>query len=203
MKAAISTIERAIAYTQPLRRRTEGVTWALFGLASATFAFSYVWIWKNGYDPQYRLILVWLVGYTLVGVGPAMLSWRIASVMDEAYSVDSRRLVASIVVAGIALIGIDLALWSFFGETPLSIALNIVLLPSAVWAALGLLQWGRLSQAGRRDTWILAGVMALVGFSLVFLLGANAATVDLDVAIFAAASGAIPFLAGVWRLARG
>lgn len=203
VKAAISTIDRAIAYTRPLRRRTEGITWVLFALSSALFVFSYAWAWDNGFDPTYKLILAWLAGYALLAVGPALLTWRIAGVMSHEYAIDAKRVVATVAVLGALLMALDLALWLTLGESPLTIALTIALFGGAAWAALGVAQWSRMSASGRRDTWIIGGAIAALGFALVFLFGADASTVALDVVIFALSTATAPLAAGLWRLARG
>lgn len=203
MRTAVSTIDRAIAYTQPLRRRTEGLTWVLYGMSSALFAISYVWMWEKGYDYSFRIFFVWLVGYALLAIVPGLLAWRIASIAGEQYSIDARRVATAAVLVGVLLIAVNVGLWSVFGETRLAIALSIVLLGDATWAGLAIAQWSRLSDSGRRDTWVLAGLMAAVGVALVYILRADAATVDLDVLIFLASLCVIPTAAGLWRLARG
>jgi hypothetical protein len=203
VEAAISTIDRAIAYTQPLRRRTEGITWVLFGLSSALFVFSYVWIWDRGYDTSYRLMLVWLVGYAILAIGPGLLVWRVASVAGEGYAIDTKRVAAAAILVGVLLVALNYALWGIFGATRLAIALNIVGFGGAVWAGLAIGQWSRLSSTGRRDTCVLAATMALVGFALVYILRADATTVGLDALIFVTTMGLMPTAAGLWRLARG
>lgn len=203
MRTAVSTIDRAIAYTQPLRRRTEGLTWVLYGMSSALFAISYVWMWEKGYDYSFRIFFVWLVGYALLAIVPGLLAWRIASIAGEQYSIDARRVATAAVLVGVLLIAVNVGLWSVFGETRLAIALSIVLLGDATWAGLAIAQWSRLSDSGRRDTWVLAGLMAAVGVALVYILRADATTVDLDVLIFLASLCVIPTSAGLWRLARG
>lgn len=203
MRTAVSTIDRAIAYTQPLRRRTEGLTWVLYGMSSALFAISYVWMWEKGYDYSFRIFFVWLVGYALLAIVPGLLAWRIASIAGEQYSIDARRVATAAVLVGVLLIAVNVGLWSVFGETRLAIALSIVLLGDATWAGLAIAQWSRLSDSGRRDTWVLAGLMAAVGVALVYILRADATTVDLDVLIFLASLCVIPTAAGLWRLARG
>lgn len=203
VKTAISTIDKALAYTQPLRRRTEGLTWLLFGFASALFMLSYAWVWEKGLDRTYKLLLIFLAVYVLLSIGPALLAWRIASVMSEDYRIDTKRVAATIGILAVMLVAIDLALWTNLGETRLNIALSIVIFGGAPWLGLGLAQWSRLSDRGRRDTWIVAATMAAVGFALVYALRADASTVDLDMMIFAVTNAAIPAAAGLWRLARG
>jgi hypothetical protein len=203
VKTAISTIDKALAYTQPLRRRTEGLTWLLFGLASAIFPLSYGWIWENGFERHYRLILVWLAGYALLSIGPGLLAWRIASIVSEDYRIDPKRVAATVSVLAVLLVGLNFAFWGLFGATQLSVALNIVIFGGAAWSGLALGQWARLSQTGRRDTWLIGAAMALAGAALVYLLRADTTTVALDVMIFVISMGAIPAVAGWWRLARG
>lgn len=202
VETAISTIDKAMSYTQPLLRRTEGLTWLLFGLASALFMFSYAWVSEKGLDPHYNLLLLFLVGYAFLSIGPALLTWRIASVMSDAYRLDARRVGATIAILALLLVASNVALWMTLEDTQLNIAMSIVIFGAAPWTGLALAQWSRLSERGRRDTWILGATMAATGFALVYVFRAGATTIDLDMAIFAVTNGAIPAAAGLWRLVR-
>lgn len=192
-----------MGYTQPLRRRAEGISWVFFGLASALFAFSYAWLYQNGYDPTFRLMAVWLIGYALFGAGPALLVWRLADVMEPGQAIDGKRVAASIAVLATTLVAANWALWHVLGETQLTVALNISIFGLAPWVGLALVQWPRLSTNGRRDTVLLGAAMALLGFVLVFALDAGVTTVNKDILVFVASNGAIPLFAGLWRLAKG
>lgn len=221
VKTALATIDRALAYTAPLQRRTEGIAWILFGLATPLFVFSYLWLMQNGYDPHSRWLLAWLTGYAFLATGPALLAWRVASVMDQAYAIDVRRVALSVVGLAVGLVVVYFGIWIVLGPASdreaiarLILALHLVLLGSAAWATLGVTQWSRMSQVGRRDTLVLAAIMTFVSLALVYAFGVDTRSIDADLVggstsenlsgvIFVMAFGLIPLVAGLWRLAKG
>lgn len=221
VKTALATIDRGFSYTAPLQRRTEGISWILFGLAGL-FLLSYVvFVPSATSENNWRWFLVWLAGYAFLVTGPALLAWRVASVVEARLAMDARRVALSIVVLAVGLVALDYAIWVPLGPSSdekavgrLILALNVVLFGGAAWAALGVAQWMRMSQAGRRDTLVLGATMASLGFALVYILRLELAAFDpahpgfetnrtLAALCFLVAFGLIPLLAGLWRLAKG
>lgn len=220
VKTALATIDRALRYSAPLQRRTEGIAWIFFGLATALFWTSTAWFWQGETVPHYRWVLVFLAGYAFLATGPALLTWRVASVVDQRYAIAGRRVGLAILMLALTLGTAYYAIWIILGgssDTPIVakiiLALHIVLFGSAAWVGLAIAQWVRMSATGRRDTIVLAAIMALVALVLLIPLRIEAGGLSTDHpgfqdvmnftgAAFLVAFGLIPLLVGVWRLAK-
>lgn len=223
VKTALATLNRAFDYAAPLERRTEGITWIFFGLVSSLFMFSFAWSWQQaGWEPPalYRYLVAWLAGYAFLATVPALLTWRVAGVVQEGYAVGARRVASSMALLALALVAVYYAIWMTLGESSdgpavakVILALHIVLFGGAAWAVLGVAQWTRMGRQGRRDTLALGAIMAVACAALMVPLrvepgGLNvlhpAFTIVVNHAalVFVLAFGLVPLLAGLWRLAK-
>lgn len=196
---ALTTIERALAYDAPLRRRTEGLTWILFGLASALVATSYVSLTAAGVSWS-AFYALWLGVYPLIVLGGALLAWRIPGVLHGGVALEARRIVTgALVLAAVLFVQTEVAWWR--GPSALGSAFGTMSAVVVPWAFLGLVQWSRLSGLGRRLTWAVGGVMAVTAAAALLWVEGPAGEAD-DAFVFALAAGGIPFLAGVWHSLR-
>lgn len=202
VKGAVATLDRALAYAGPLQRRTEGITWILFGLSVALLAVTSAWISETGRDPHYRWFALAIAGFALLGFGVPLLSWRIAGAVKSDYVVDARRVVAGILVLAVFLITANWAVWTLFNEYyRLSVALLAALFGGSSWALLGLSHWSRMTQRGRRDTLLLGAVMVLSAV-LLYAFVAEVDSVGPRTLVATVVFSAIPVASGIWRLVR-
>lgn len=203
VKTAVATLDRALAYSGPLQRRTEGITWILFGLTTALFGVYYTWLSETGRDPSLRWLAPSFIGYASLCLGLPLLSWRVAGAVISDYVVDAKRVFAGIMVLAVVLIASNFVVWSLLNEYPrFSIAFNGALAEGSAWAILGLAQWSRMSASGRRDTLVLGAAMVVVGFVLLYVFGTEVGTLGANTLVGVIAFCALPMAAGVWRLVR-
>ncbi len=59
VRGAIETIDRATSYDIPLRRRTEGVTWMVWGLATAVAFLAFSTLDPTRYVSWLPMIVLW------------------------------------------------------------------------------------------------------------------------------------------------
>jgi hypothetical protein len=201
VEQAVATIEAARQYEEPLRRRTEGVTWMLWGLVTAgLFASGTALGLVVGFShPAIALYpFVWLAA----GIAGTKAVWSIAGVSLPPTREGQRRSLLSILAAAAVVAvawGVPSALLPEAALPPFALLGN-----AAPWVVLGLLNPHRATGVGRR-----AMVAAGAGIALVALvtspLVANAghAAWDIVTLLGIVAGGGGPFLAGLWQALRG
>lgn len=200
---AAATIEQARGFEEPLRRRTEGVTWMIWGIVPAGIQLSfdaakdYVQPFPGWLDP---LILL---GWPLLGIAMTYAVWRIAVLNKPGLSGHRWR----------SMLGAALWLPAVYASMGLAFMLFGVgwqgaFLPlvgiGATWLVLGATNTFKATPTGRK-------VLVAIGAIILGVAVGIAATVDLasDVgttltelaAIFVA--GGVPVLAGLIQSVRG
>lgn len=201
---AAETIERARSFERPLRRRSEGVTWMIWGIVPAGIQLSFNA--ANSYVhhpfPGWLDPLI-LLGWPLLGVLFTYAVWRIA-VLDRPGL--SRHRWRSLIGAALWLptvyAAMGLAVWL------LGLGWHGAYIPflgiGAGWLVLGATNAFKATPTGRR-TLLAIGTLLLataVGIGLTVDLASDFGR-DLTqlAAIFVA--GGVPFLAGLWQSVRG
>lgn len=201
---AAQTIEKARSYEAPLRRRTEGVTWMIWGVVPAGIQLSFDAV--ADYAPQGGagwVHPVILLGWPLVGLLLTFAVWRIA-VLDRPSL--SRYRWRSVFGA---------ALWLPLAYAGMGLALAIsgigwqgAFLPlvgiGITWLVLGAANVFKATPTGRR-TLLLVGVLVLAtALGIAAVLDVES-SLGRDVTQLAAifVAGGVPFLAGLWQTVRG
>lgn len=192
---AVATIDRVSALEEPLRRRTEGVTWVVWGLVTATFLATQAAL--GDAVPWEVWLLVWLPAWLGVGVLGTEMVWRIASLTASTLAPDARRTGVAFLLGAMALTAIMTAVYPFSGPDYVPQLVTLLVLP---WAFLAAVQWRRLTDAGRTLTLVLAVVILGLGVPTTLGFGALSYGSALLVALVA---GGVPFVAGTWWTLRG
>lgn len=188
---AARVLATAARYEDSLQRRTEGLTWMIWGLATpgifVTYAFASVLA-----GPGWWMGLLW-VPWVVGGVLATSALWRSAALA-------SPRLHAA-QVPGAWLRG---ALWAaavsavFFVLRPDGPEIPLILV-GALWAGMGILDVWRSSTAGR--------IAALTAGLPLVALGAAFAVFDAPIEVTGTVGmvlpGVLPFAVGSWLLLRG
>lgn len=201
---AAATIEEARGFEEPLRRRTEGVTWMIWGIVPAGIQLSFdaagdymTHGWPGWVDP---LILL---GWPLLGIAMTYAVWRIAVLDKPGLSRHRwRSLLGAVLWLPLVYAGIGLTVLLF------GIGWEGAFLPlvgiGASWLVLGATNAFKATPTGRR-------VLVAVGAIILAVALGIAASVDITsdlgtdltqlAAIFVA--GGVPILAGLWQSIRG
>lgn len=208
-RSAWRTIQEASAYEEPLRRRTEGLTWMVWGLVTLAIFLSYDAISPHFHSfdhatgtettsPWYIDIL-W-VYWVIAG---ALLTWAVWRNVSLASPIAAHRpagLKVTLLWVLTGAIGWTLVLLLLPGLHP---HLTATLAIGLAWITLGVVNLQRATAVGRR-------VIAFTGFAIL-LLGLAAQTLApepgedlflLNIARMLAA-GLPPFLGGLWQTLRG
>lgn len=196
---AVATIERVSTYEEPLRRRTEGVTWVVWGLVTVTFLATQAALGDT--VPWELYFLIWLPGWLGVGVLGAELVWRIAGLTRETLAPDARRAIALFVVGALAFASLMAAVYPFSGPNYAPQTILVLVLP---WTFLATVQWGRLTEGGRRLSVAVAVTLVVLGAA--FLLAGGVAFVqgtDRAALMVGMIAGGVPFATGTWWTLRG
>ncbi|HEV8360987.1 MAG TPA: hypothetical protein VGR28_11085 [Candidatus Thermoplasmatota archaeon] len=202
---ALATIARTAAFEQPLRRRVEGVTWMVWGFATAGVlltgnALELVYGFPG---PEWTRYMEWL--WLLAGIAATTAVWRIAALARPEVHPGRRAALGAIalVVGLIALIWIPA---SGFGL--LSGQAQAALVPATLgvpWVALAIANPHRGTSVGRRVMVVIGVLMGLasVAWAPVAIALPHETGFSLTVLYAALTGGAIPFLAGFWQVLRG
>lgn len=201
---AAATIEQARGFEEPLRRRTEGVTWMIWGLVPAgiQLSFNAATAYVSHPFPGWLDPMI-LLGWPLLGITMTYAVWRIAVLNKPGLSGHRWR----------SMLGAALWLPAVYASMGLTFMLFGVgwhgaFLPlvgiGATWLVLGATNTFKATPTGRK-------VLVAIGAIILGVAVGIAATVDLasDVgtdltqlaAIFVA--GGIPVLAGLIQSVRG
>lgn len=201
---AAQTIERARGYEEPLRRRTEGVTWMIWGLVAAGIQLSFNAVhdyvshgWPGWVDP------IILLGWPLVGLLMTFGVWRIA-VLDRPGLRQHRwrSLLGAALWLPLAYLGIGLTfLITGIGWEGAFLPLVGI---GVTWLVLGAANVFKATPTGRRN---LVAIGAIILATTIGIALAVDVTSDLgsDITQLAAifVAGGVPFLAGLLQSVRG
>lgn len=203
LEEAARTIEAARGYEGPLRRRTEGVTWMIWGLVAAGIQLSFEAAgdllqgdWPIWLDP------VILIGWPVLGVLMTYAVWRIA-VLDRPglrgyrwRSILGSLLwlpVVYVAMAAVYLLGV-----------PWSGALIPLIGIGLTWLTLGLADAFKSTRWGRGTLVVVGGIILvtglLVGISVDLTTSAGR---DLSALLVILVAGGVPLLAGLLQTLRG
>lgn len=206
---AWETIQQASTYEEPLRRRTEGITWMLWGLVTIAIFLSYDALSPHfhHYDhatgiethaPWYIQIL-W-VYWVIAG---ALFTWVLWRTVALAFPVGPHRpagIKVTLLWVAAGAIGWTLALLLLPNLHP---HLTPVVALGIMWLTLGVLNLQRATPLGRR-------VLVVSGFLILLLsLAIQPLAPDPGGDLFALnaaralAAGLPPFLVGLWQALRG
>jgi hypothetical protein len=147
VEQAVQTIARVSAYEAPLRRRTEGVTWMVWGLVTAGLVASGSALERYGVpfsNPVYELYpFLWLAA----GIVATKAVWSIAGVSLPPTKEGARRTALAIALA----IVVTVAVWTVaLVAVPISAAPAFILIGLATpWVVLGTINPHRATRAGR------------------------------------------------------
>lgn len=202
---AARTIDRARGYEEPLRRRTEGVTWMIWGVVTLAITLSYSAI--PTYYPRYEAtpwFVHWLItfGWPIVGVLLTFATWRIASLTLPSLGDRSlRSAVSSALWLPLVYLGIGAV---FLLDVGASEASAIPIGIGLAWLTLGALDPFRATETGRRSLLVigvvtLAGALAFAPFAASFPHEGWPAMRVLAGGL----GGGAPFLVGLWQTLRG
>lgn len=201
---AASTIERARGYEAPLRRRTEGVTWMIWGLVTTGIALSYgvVSDYFPGYEPTpWWIFAIIMLAWPLAGVLMTFATWRIAAL--NLPSSEDRSLRSALSGA----LWLPLVYAGIGGVFVVGIATEAAAIPIGIgiaWLTLGALNPFQATRTGRRALIViggitLAGALGFAPFASSFPHQGYPAMR----ALTAVLGGGVPFLVGLWQTLRG
>lgn len=199
---AASTIEQARSYEEPLRRRTEGVTWMIWGLVPAGLQLSF-----DATDAYGATLPGWMdpvlsLGWMAMGLLFTFAVWRIA-VLDAPGLRESRwrsLLGVAAIVPGVWLvIGGVSALAASAGLDVDHTYLALVGLASA-WTLLGATNPFQATPRGRRTLLAIGATMILVATLIPFSGGfAGLPLWKVQRLSLIVVAGGIPIVAGLWQ----
>lgn len=194
VRSAIETIDRAASYDTPLRRRTEGTTWMVWGLVGA---MAYLLDEPLPSLPWQVVLAILTIGWPVLGVLATSAVWRIAALSRPALGPQAKRLTAYAALGSAAIAILFMAAWITF-ELSGSYVLTAAALAGLPWAFLTLVQWSRMSDEGRRLAVAIGIGMVTLLFAFVVALGADVPTLVPPTII-----GGVPFAFGAWHAMRG
>lgn len=201
---AIETIERAQSFDRPIRQRTEGVTWMIWGLVTAglTLSFRVLGDYFQAASPPGWAYVAMLAGWGLVGVSMTFATWEIAAVSLPPSSDRSwRSALGGALWLPLVYLGIGVA---FLAGDLITISAAIPIGIGISWLTLGAINPFRATSTGR-GVLLAIGAVILLG-SLIFALAAGDLPHDGWPAMRALAvllGGGAPFLGGFWQTMRG
>lgn len=201
---AAATIEKAAGYEAPLRRRTEGVTWMIWGLVPAGIqlsfdaAWSYVeHSWPGWLDP------VILLGWPILGILMTFAVWRIAVLNQPGVRVHRWRSVLG------AVLWLPVV-YAAMGVTFLvsGIGWHGAFLPlvgiGVTWLVLGATNAFKATPTGRRTLVAIGAVILAVAVAIYASVDITSQPgTDLTTLAAILVGGGVPVIAGLWQSLRG
>ncbi|MDX1612450.1 MAG: hypothetical protein R3185_08770, partial [Candidatus Thermoplasmatota archaeon] len=104
VQEAVDTLHEAAAFEQPLRRRSEGVTWMIWGVITACIQLSFDALGSSRVAwPYWAIVILW----PLVGSAMTLATWRIAGVGAPSLEPKGKRSV----LGSLAWLPVVYALW--------------------------------------------------------------------------------------------
>lgn len=197
---AVETIGRATAYDMPLRRRTEGVTWMVWGLATAVAFLAFSTLDPTRYVSWLPMIVLW----PMLGIVGSAAAWRIAALSRATLAPQASRTSGTmlIIMIGLALALVtSLAITGGQGPSPFLLMSAITAIP---WGAFGMLQWRRMTPGGQRTmVWTGAAMVMAMFVALQFFIVQDSEHTPTNMLVAVAVMGGLPFALGLWRAFRG
>ena len=202
----IPLLTRALSFEDGLRRRTEGLTWAIWGVVLALIFFMYAGLGAAGAEAPWWIALLW-VPWVLVGSAVTWALWRSAALR---FAAEGKQPAGALVtVAWIAALVVGLAAMAYGPRLP-NPENGALLAVGIAWLVMGGTNLFRATPSGRRAILVIGAATLAFALALSFLLPApswGAADADLtrflhDVARAAAAASA-PVAVGLWQALRG
>lgn len=208
--ATAQLLERALAYEDSLRGRTEGITWMLWGLVLGAIMFMYAGMGAL-YDeaPALRpLLMVLWVPWVLAGAALTAALWRTAALAARAPAfAGPRGLLVAAAWVGAILLGFALVAALPHARNPESAP---VLALGVAWLALGATNLLRATPDGRRVLLAVGATLVVAGLALVLALPAPAYGAPdeaqarfLQDLLRGGLVALVPFAAGLWQALRG
>lgn len=213
LQRAVETIDRANRFEEPLRRRTEGVTWMVWGLVTMGLALGAnhfnLWTYESGLQhrfSQVALLALWGLAWLGLGLALSAAVWRIAGIAAPGIGPTARR--SALASAGALAVGIGvlagLAVLAGLGQRPLPWSAQMLPIGAAWWVA-GVANLRRMTPLGRRVTMAIGVTIALLAVASALLVGPGygRGTGSEAWMAIAAVTGGVPFLGGLWQTLRG
>lgn len=199
---ALPLLHRALSYESSLRRRTEGITWSIWGLVLALIMLMYAAMGDLGDTPPWWINALW-VPWILVGSVLTWALWRTAALSLGAHERGPAG--AWVTLAWIAALVAGLSIFSLPARVPDPESLPLVAIGIA-WLLAGATNLFRATDEGRRALILIGAVLCALGIALAFTLphpdGADAVRFGLDV-LRASAMALVPLAVGLWQALRG
>lgn len=206
VQAALDAIEQASGFTEPLRRRTEGVTIAWWGLITATIVLS------NGIlDDVYRFhhaggwkflasSMNWLP-WAGLGVAGTHAIWRVAELSVRRPEPGLRRSWKVMLLWGLGMIGLVLGLALVVPVAQAGVAIAVV---GAIWLTVGELDLYKATPVGRRTLLVVGALILVAGATYGAATASdNALGWRYFTPVATLTVGLIPVVAGLWQSLRG
>ncbi|HVM45084.1 MAG TPA: hypothetical protein VM582_04030 [Candidatus Thermoplasmatota archaeon] len=204
---SIPLLARALSYEDSLRRRTEGLTWAIWGVVMALIFFMYAGMGELGEDggPAWATLL-W-VPWVLVGSALTWALWRTSALSLAGGERRPAGLAVTLAWIGAIVLGLAAMMLGPRLPNPDHSALVSV---GLAWLFMGGTNLFRATPSGRRATLAIGATTLALGLAFSFLLPApswrapDAALVRFLQDILRGAAAAGPPLAfGLWQALRG
>lgn len=200
VEEAVSTIKEAQGYELPLRRRTEGVTWMIWGLVTAGIQLSFDALGEGARAawPYWSILIIW----PLVGAITTTAVWNIARV--HAPELQTSRIRS--VLVGLAWLPVVYGVWGLLAllGPGLQEAAFPLLAVGGAWLVLGATDLFGTTVLGRRVLLVTSGAILLAGLVVAYLAqGAAHEGWPLAGAAMLLVGGGAPFLGGTWQALRG
>lgn len=212
-EAALATIDRAVRVESGLRRRTEGLTWMLWGIVSGATFLTYdaagAWFGPEGTEWPSWAGFAWL-GWLLVGGLFTYVLWRTAAVAEPMPTRRPGGLVAVVAWVAAGFVGFALVFWGFPGK--LAPDMTFLVGIGLAWTLLGAVNVHNATPTGRVVCVVVGIVIALLGVVSSFAMGPapgwhDAAAADAWHArgemTRAAVGLLVPLVGGAWQALRG
>jgi cation transport ATPase len=201
---ALPLLSRALSFEDSLRRRTEGVTWAIWGIVLALVFFMYAAmggaLGERG--PPWWAVALWLP-WVIAGSALTWALWR-TSALGLAGK-ERRPAGLAVALAWIAALFVGLGV-VFEGPQLPNPDHSPLLAVGLAWLLMGGTNLLRATPTGRRAALLIGALTMGAGLAMAFLLRVPAGD---DVARFAqdvlrgAAAASFPIAVGLWQALRG
>ena len=199
-REAAAVIDRASSYAEPLRRRAEGLTWAIWGLVTAAIFLLYGWSMAvmGPHDDSMHLWmpLLW-IPFVGAGYGAMHALWR--TVGHAAPSLRTSTGHTVLLTVGWVVATIAVTALAFWALRPADESSAPTFALGVAWVAFSAFNLHGLTPVGRRTALVFGAVISLAGATAMLLrlepISARAVAV--------AAAGGLPVAAGIWQALKG
>lgn len=202
---AVETIQRAQTYEEPLRRRTEGVTWMIWGLVTVGISLGFASIQEffGSTGAPWWYYPLNLFGWVLAGGVFTYALWRIAALGTPSLRPRGRRSA----LAGLLWLPLVYAAWGLVLLVGPGLH-ETVIIPASIgitWTFLGGVNAFKATPTGRRVL-LAAGLLILVGaaaFAYATAGQPERIRWTAHTAFLIVVAGGAPFVGGLWQSLRG